>query len=310
MRGLYVELLNRNPKESELEILNTKISERGLPITLLEWFSDFELLSRAKELAISKPSGLSGMQMKNVVGLRKLAFLHIPKTSGTRLKERLPYSLGIDWVDLDILWHNEFLAAQSRSYFDFWPLVTGHSRISNFPPGHAVLAFFRESRSRLLSLFGHSQQMSNTPEFMKRLRLKDFLEACWTHLDLEPYFWPLHRFFSIREDTDVACETLVGRTDFAQWSHDSKGIEKTVASWLGREVRFDGTTKSNTTNYSELTGFRKTLTQSDIVALEHYASREDSVIDILVELKKLRRLSPEERDMEFKTSLSKFDLSF
>ena len=307
IHACYINFLGRSPSEYEISEFRNGLLVNDLAKSLARWFHDFEPLAQAKNWGITKSSPPTDSQLATLSSLRKIAFLHIPKTSGTRLRHQIPYKLNIDWLDITNFSH-DLLFLPVKSFIDFWPLLMGHSTIAHFSSSHTVFSFFREPRSRLLSLYGASFEHTETPEILRRLSLRDFLETCWADSDLAPFFWPLHRFFANSPNSDTEEDHLVSHVNYAQWSHESQNLSKTITNWIGRSLDFEPTKTSNKTNYSKLSGLQKSLSKSDLSALEYFAGRENLVLDKLVANQKLGQLSATVREALYRKTLSHFNL--
>jgi len=91
---------------------------------------------------------------------QKVFYLHIPKTGGTSVRIALSDAMGFRAFNISA--HNHHELPKNLQSMDFWPYWAGHANIGLFPDTHKGLTTFRESRSRILSMFRHQQRLASS----------------------------------------------------------------------------------------------------------------------------------------------------
>ena len=105
----------------------------------------------SREFQIMRLPGLIANATQNWGG-KHVFFLHVPKSAGTSVRLALIDALGIP--AFDVYSRNEQMREIARNSDNkFWPLYVGHENISFFPENYSGITIFRESRSRVLSLY-------------------------------------------------------------------------------------------------------------------------------------------------------------
>jgi hypothetical protein len=149
VRALYRSILQRNPKSREEIIEFAK-----------DFFLHHNLESRIRAMIYSEEFQI--MVLPELVGLatfsytgEKIFFLHVPKTAGTSARIAIVKSIGMPSYNLYN--RNSFNLNLDLSKMDFWPFWSGHANVHAFPVTHTGFTIFRESMSRILSLYRQQQ---------------------------------------------------------------------------------------------------------------------------------------------------------
>jgi len=90
---------------------------------------------------------------------QKVFYLHVPKTGGTSARIALADAMGIP--SFNIYPHSSHSLPKNLQSMDFWPYWAGHANIGLFPDTHKGFTTFRESRSRILSMFRQQQKSAS-----------------------------------------------------------------------------------------------------------------------------------------------------
>jgi hypothetical protein len=90
---------------------------------------------------------------------QKVFYLHVPKTGGTSVRIALADAMGIP--SFNIYPHSSHSLPSNLQSMDFWPYWAGHANIGLFPDTHKGFTTFRESRSRILSMFRQQQRSAS-----------------------------------------------------------------------------------------------------------------------------------------------------
>jgi len=218
----------------------------------------------SEEFNIMALPGRVAQATKNWTG-RRVFFLHVPKTAGTSARLALIEALGVPAFE----YYNRVTYLKdepAKLENNFWPFWVGHENISDFPNDFAGITFFRETRSRFLSLYRQYSRVGQEvfqildPEIReetKRSSLKVLATPLGKWLSdpkLEStigFYIPSKEYgrnsinltefrtyvdtLSSRKTKEILSESF-SRFSHAAWSHDETGILRAVSGVSGREI--------------------------------------------------------------------------
>jgi hypothetical protein len=238
-------------------------------------------------------------------------FLHVPKTAGTSFRLALTDTMGIPAFLLYV--HTTWQGFGEKSNMDFWPLWAGHAGVPAFPETHRGITVFRESRSRMLSLYRQQQrEIARIVTLGSRNTLDNSLNATPGHrvTAADPFNqWIRHSrgtivWFIDTPRTDGAflwngrptgeyLDSLtpgevrdsltrsLTRFDAAAWVHDSDAMDKAISHITQREVTAP---IGRENEFTESPDFHIThLSQDDLAQLERIADSDKILFDIAVD---------------------------
>jgi len=108
---------------------------------------------------------------------KKVFFLHIPKTAGTSFSEVL-YSM-YPIPPIQAYGRVGTVDRHELKNYSFWPVLSGHADVEDFPESHRGITIFRDTKSRILSKYRqrqsfHSCHFTRPERKESRLANKDF----------------------------------------------------------------------------------------------------------------------------------------
>ena len=197
---------------------------------------------------------------------KKVFFLHIPKTAGTSVRLALIEAIGAP--AMEFYDRNPTFESHIRERKDnFWPLWVGHQNISDFPNDLSGITTFRESRSRVLSVYRqrNREAYTNDPHMLDPERIaslaRQSLESLSTPfsrwIDSQSNLGALYYLISsgrfgpgsinssdferyVKAMNDAMLEAnlneSLSRITHAAWVHDEPAILKAISRISGRNV--------------------------------------------------------------------------
>ena len=144
-RALFRGILKREARREDVAIASPGLrSQEGVE-------RQITAMIESEEFALQRLPTLMANAARNYRG-EKVFFLHVPKTAGTSLRLALIEAMGVP--SLDRYKRVGGWESFSPEFVKMWPLLVGHTNISNFPNGtHTGVTVFREPRARILSKF-------------------------------------------------------------------------------------------------------------------------------------------------------------
>lgn len=252
----------------------------------------------------------------------KLFFLHVPKTAGSSVRLALTHALGVP----SLLLYRGFL--QPGPEGSFWPFWSGHSSINRFPDDRPGCTVFRESRSRLLSLYRQRQKESlgrqrihlndphggATPQKVPAVgrlwsRRRARLDS-WYHFDRQGRTqgfqgWTADAVLENmpRKELLEGIKRGLSRIPYAAWAHDQDGLLEVVRSATGQPV--DSIPRENTLEDHTPDPDPIELTRSDVAQLNQVAEADQVVLDIAQRLGLIGSLDTRTSDELFQRTLTR-----
>jgi len=295
--AMYRSVLRRQP--SSVERITT-----GLNIQIPGQFeSRLEEMINSNEFKIMRLPGLIAESTKDWTG-KQVFFLHIPKTAGTSVRITLIGAVGVPAFELyrrDEQMRD--LIRQSDKHF--WPLIVGHENISFFPEEYRGVTVFRESRSRLLSVYRQKSRFAidPSPHIVNPEILKGFSEESRKTLETPFGGWlEIQNYTSTLEflipskgfgldglrskefrtyvkdleinKTEKILNESLSRFTHAAWSHDEPAILKAISGVSGREI----TELPRENVYPNLKGYPPQVLDSEAISKLNTIREKESVL--------------------------------
>ena len=328
--SLYRVILGRRPTKAENFSAAVKI---GIPSMFEARISE---MLNSREFQIMKLPGLIANATQDWGG-KHVFFLHIPKSAGTSVRLALIDALGIP--AFDVYSRNEQMREIARNSDNkFWPLYVGHENISFFPESYSGITVFRESRSRVLSLYRQNSRdaiIDDPSEIdqavfqeMRRKALKVFSTPFGDWL-IRPnlvtsmeFFIPSKMFgpkglksqeFKTYVDDlesqrveELLNESLT-RFSHAAWSHDEPAILKAISGISEREI----TELPHENIYLNLEGYPpQILDKHTLAKLNSIQEKEAVLFKVAHEHGLVPLLSKSEADDLFKITAKRLGFTF
>ena len=247
---------------------------------------------------------------------RRVFFLHVPKTAGTSVRLALGRALGVPAMQV----YEGFI--QPKHNTSFWPFWAGHSGIGRFPATHAGFTVFRESRSRMLSVFRQREYEVRT---VQRIRLEGktpvkgpniapittklwqasicFLEN-WYHLPSRDEHDESLMFKRPRPLVEVPEQKRreqvkkgMSRISYAAWAHKPQDLLDAVSRASGRSIT--SIPRENTIDHRTPNPNPVELTYQDLGTLNDIAERDQHVFHTAVSQGLIPPLDSAEADSLF-----------
>jgi hypothetical protein len=148
-KQIFLATLNRVPTAREHRITFARIfTSPTAPRKIIN-----EHLS-SSEFAHTRLANLMAAEYREFSSPNKIFFVHLPKASGTSLREQLALHMGFPSLDFYGLSELEPVTMNYPPFFNFWPLISGHISVHSGPRAtHTVVTTVRQPQSRFLSLF-------------------------------------------------------------------------------------------------------------------------------------------------------------
>lgn len=310
---LFRGVLGRDPSPIESVRIGSQLALHG----------DLEAIARdlvlSEEFSVQMLPQIACKWTANYRGT-KLFFLHVPKTAGTSVRLALSQAIGAPSL---LLYRGFFVPGPEAS---FWPLWSGHSSINRFPNDRPGFTVFRESRSRLLSLYRQRQKEGrgrvrihlDDPHGGKTPQPVPAVGRLWAlrraRLDVWYHFDRLGRTQGFQEWTaDAVLERMpkkefveglkqgLSRIKYAAWAHDSVGLLGAVRAATGQRVESiprENTLEDHTPDPEPIE-----LTPRDVAQLEQVAEADQLVFDIAQSLGLIGPLDSHTADELFRRAL-------
>ena len=239
---------------------------------------------------------------------KRFFFLHVPKTAGTAFRVVLENTVNGPTV------HQYPSRAPEPGRFDsgrsdVWPLWAGHIGVSNFPVSHTGITLFRETRSRLLSLWRmHERQgqiLRGPSSLIEQLRGRATLLAQW-------FFWKPARTSSLgalatakylnslsSHELRLGVVKGLRRFEAAAWTHDVSSVQK-VLDWVagGRADKLPRVNEAPPIAKDQLIR----LSRSDVRDLDEAAKADETVIELAHEHGLVENLDCTTQDQLFRAT--------
>lgn len=144
---IFLGILGRTPTRRERSITFARLMTD--PTAAKKIVS--EIVSTSEFARHSLPR-LLAKEAQSFSSTKKIFFVHLPKASGTSLREQLISEMGIPSLEFYGLEQDATLVVPP--FMDFWPLIAGHMNVFSGPRAtHTVVTTVREPTSRWLSQF-------------------------------------------------------------------------------------------------------------------------------------------------------------
>ena len=328
--SMYRSILHRQPTNAERISTAVNIQITG------QFESRLAEMIDSDEFKIMRLPGLIAESTKEWTG-SQVFFLHIPKTAGTSVRIALIKAVGVPAFELygrDKQMRD--LTRQSDKHH--WPLFVGHENISFFPKTYSGITIFRESRSRLLSVYRQQSRFVLTPspyiinpESFKREseNSRKTLETPFHEwLDIQncvrtlEFLIPSKAFGPnslrsnefrtyVRELQANEIEKLlnesISRFTHAAWSHNEPAILKAISGVSGREI----TDLPRENVYPNLEGYPPQILDKDaLVKLNAIQEKEAVIFKIAHEHGLIPLLSKSEADDLFEITAKRLGFTF
>ena len=314
----YRAILRREPTKSEVSQMKLKFlagPEAGFHI--LRDMVDSE------EFKVQMLPGLVVQQTE--FNSQPVFFLHIPKTGGTSMRELIGSSLGVPSINIYRTW------SDPSTGHGYWPYWAGHAQVSFFPETHRGITFFRDTKSRLLSLYRQQQGQSNGPprhgwaypnSIVKKREVPPF--SAWIknqeesgNRSVEYYLADNKNVIGRTRDRNQARElrsaslserTLIlesglSRIMAAAWIHKESDVRRAISSVVGKEV--DTLPRNNTFESKNFVGPIDPLSSSDLETLKLIEEREALAFKIAADLGLIQLLPDDEKQHLFEKTVSR-----
>ena len=328
--SMYRSVLRRHPSPAERISTAVNIQIPGQFEPRLAEMIDSD------EFKIRRLPGLIAESTKEWTG-SQVFFLHIPKTAGTSVRIALIKAVGVPAFELygrDKSMRD--LIRQSDKHF--WPLFVGHSNISFFPLGYSGITIFRESRSRVLSLYRQKCRAAiidnpldiNQIAFQEKrkiaLKLLSTPFGEWLNVPSQlssiDYFIPSKQFrrnsqesngFQVHilslssNEIEKLLNESISRFTHAAWSHNEPAILKAISGVSGREI----TDLPRENVYPNLEGYPPQILDKDaLVKLNAIQEKEAVIFKIAHEHGLIPLLSKSEADDLFEITAKRLGFTF
>lgn len=314
----YRAILRREPTKSEVSKM--KLSFLAGPE------AGFHILRDMVESEEFKVQMLPGLIVQQTdFNSQPVFFLHIPKTGGTSMRELIGASLGVPSINIYKAW-----SSPSRGH-GYWPYWAGHAQVSFFPETHLGITFFRDTKSRMLSLYrqqqgqlnGQSRHGWSFPNSIVKMReIPPFSE--WVqrqeesgHRSLEYYLAENKNVFGPERDRNQArelrnadlferkllLESGLSRITAAAWIHKESDVRRAITSVVGKEV--DTLPRNNTFESKNFAVSIDPLSSSDLETLKSIEEREALAFKIAADLGLIQLLPDDEKQHLFEKTVSR-----
>lgn len=314
----YRAILRREPTESEVSKM--KLSFLAGPE------AGFHILRDMVESEEFKVQMLPGLIVQQTdFNCQPVFFLHIRKTGGTSMRELIGASLGVPSINIYKAW-----SSPSRGH-GYWPYWAGHAQVSFFPETHLGITFFRDTKSRMLSLYRQQQGQLNGQSrhgwsfpnsIVKRREIPPFSE--WVqrqeksgHRSLEYYLAENKNVFGPERDRNQArelrnadlserkllLESGLSRITAAAWIHKESDVRRAITSVVGKEV--DTLPRNNTFESKNFAVSIDPLSSSDLETLKSIEEREALAFKIAADLGLIQLLPDDENQHLFEMTASR-----
>ena len=162
-------------------------------------------------------------------------FMHIPKTAGTSFNNAL-YQL-YPFPAIQTYGREGSINKKDLNKYSFWPLLSGHANVEDFPETHRGVTIFRDTKSRILSQYRQQQSYLRT-HYLRQERIEpqaartafarnnDF--STWLRERVECRYSSIKRFIP----RDYWAENIHSFIDCTNWN--SPDIKMHISKSLGR----------------------------------------------------------------------------
>jgi hypothetical protein len=314
----YRAILRREPTKAEVANMKKGMS--------LGNHSGFHVLRDMVDSNEFKMQILPGLVVQQTdFGSQPTFFLHIPKTGGTSMRELIGESFGVPSINIYGNWIDP---SRGQGY---WPYWAGHAQVSFFPETHRGFTLFRDTRSRILSLYREQQGRLTSrtlhgwiyPESneVKResLPFSDWLirRENSGQSSLEFYLAENKNLIGRIRDQNQAnelkktelaerkilLESGLSRFASAAWIHRESDVQTAISSLTGKEV--SSLPRQNTFESKEFKLFEVSLTASDLQIIKVFEERDELALKIAADLGLIQLLPKDENEYLFEKTASR-----
>jgi hypothetical protein len=316
----YRAILRREPSKQEVSRMKLKVLSGPQ--------SSFHILRDMVDSEEFKIQILPGLVVQQTeFHSHPVFFLHIPKTGGTSMRELIGAALGVPSINIYKAWRNPSKGNE------FWPYWAGHAQISFFPETHTGITFFRDTKSRILSMYRQQQgetaldiQIQHGWSFPKEIRKRKEIMpfSSWAERmetsgirSLEFYLAEnknvidkvrnKHQALELRNtdflDRKILLERGLARIASAAWIHKEEDVRGAITSVVGKEV--ETLPRNNTFESKVFTGSGISLTASDREILRTFEQRDELAFKVAADLGLIQLLPEDEKQYLFEKTASR-----
>jgi hypothetical protein len=263
-------------------------------------------------------------------------FLHVPKTGGTGIREQIGHLLGVPSINIYEAW-----SKPSSESHKFWPYWAGHANIGFFPKSHAGFTLFRDTKSRLLSLYRQREALWLTGgsthgwNYPKEIRLNGspvraieswlLTEQLGKHRTLASFFHlssqnkqNTERLLSQRETREIfnsppkeqvkVLTAGLKRIKHAAWLHDTNSTLSAISYLAGsqpKSLAFANSFESKKLNFAH-----QKLSKDCFELLDEAERHDRLVFEIAEDLGLIPKLDKDISEKLFQRAVERLNFSF